>query len=105
MIPDDLLVRHLCGKRGHPDDIAEAIGVSRSQLRHAVRKLEDEGHPLTRTSTLTGVDYSYKLHARRCRHPGCSTVLSRYNAGHYCSVHQPEEELPQEWFLPFGGKK
>ena len=105
MIPEDLMVRHLVGKRGRPDDLAESIGMSTDRLRHAVRRMEDNGHPVTRTSTLTGVDYSYQLHTRRCQHPGCDTVLSRYNGGSYCALHEPEEDLPQEWFLPWGGKR
>jgi len=105
VIPDDLLVRRLCGKRGYAYDIAEAIGVSTDQLRHSARRLEDEGHRMTRTSTLNGVEYSYQLPTRCCQEPGCDTLLSRYNAGRYCALHEPHEDLPQEWFLPWGGKR
>jgi excisionase family DNA binding protein len=32
---------------------------------------------------------------RRCKHPGCGTILRQTNTGEYCSVHEYEAEEPE----------
>ena len=31
-----------------------------------------------------------------CRHPGCRTILSKYNGGWYCAVHEGEKKSKEK---------
>jgi len=34
---------------------------------------------------------------RVCQHPGCDTILSKYNPADYCSLHESSQYYPPSW--------
>lgn len=97
---DDLLVRRICGKRGQIADLASALEMCENTLAKQLRRLQEQGHPVVIIDhPIRGKLYAYERRPRTCRKRGCRTRLSRYNHSDYCSLHQPEEDLPQQWFL------
>lgn len=96
----DLLARRICGKRAQIDDLASATGLNADTLSRTLRRMREAGYPVVvEEHPIRGSVYSYERQRRRCRRRGCRTVISRYNPSDYCSLHQPKEDLPQEWFL------
>ena len=97
---EELVARKMCGKRGSPADLASAFGMDASVLTRILRQMRDGGHPVVVAQhPIAGTIYSYESKPRTCVKRGCHTRLSRYNSSDYCSIHQPEEDLPQDWFL------
>ena len=97
---EKLIERRMCGKRGTPQDLASALQVDSAVLTRILRRMRDDGHPITvEPHPIDGVIYSYEKPKRTCKKLGCHTKLSRYNSGGYCALHQPAEDLPLHWFL------
>lgn len=82
------------------DELAARLGVSRDVVKRRLTELRGVG--LVERTVFAGNDeaplwYRVIPSGRTCAHPGCCTVLSRYNPDGYCCLHAPAHMTHREY--------
>jgi len=81
-------------------EVAERADVVRETALTHLRSLKDDGEVEVFTDVLTQGSPVYWRRVvkvgRTCQHPGCDTILPRYNVDDYCALHLPEHVTWEE---------